>query len=165
MVSKTSSNSCAAWCATGNTPFGRENPKTRRSPIANQRSVAASRGPRNAEVGSDLLEAVDDLRIQRDSLFAELLHPREALLSVQIDSILTVRLRTLLQLAREPVHVPPDLLARPDRGRVEGHEEVPDVRLLLVRVDLQPGRRAAADAAEDADHQSQSVSLVTAETL
>src|SRR2546426_12709640 len=103
-----------------------------------RRSVDASGRPRDAEVGSDLLEAVDDFRIQRDSFFAEPLHPCEALLSVNVDPLLTVRFRTLFQLARNPTHVPSELVLQPERPRIQSHEEMSDVRLLLLLVDLQP---------------------------
>src|SRR5256712_1912368 len=138
---------------------------TQRSPVANGRSVDASGGPRNPKVDSDLLETVDDFRIQRDALFAELLHPCEALLSVNVDPLLTLCSRTVFQLARKPVHVPPELVERPERGRIEGHEEMSNIRFLLVRVDLQTRRGSAQHAAEDVDHEREAISLVTAELL
>src|SRR2546425_3828221 len=141
------------------------NPKTRRSPVANGSSGDASGRPRDAEVGSDFLETVDDFRIQGNPFFAELLHPCEALLAVNVDPLLTLCSQTVFQFAREPVHVPPELVERPERRRIEGHEEVPDVRFLLIRVDLQSRRGSAQHAAEDVDHEREAVSLVTAELL
>src|SRR2546425_4325668 len=165
MVSKTSST-CAphgvrqvirlsAW----------RNPQTRKSPVANGSSGDASGSPRDAEVGSDFLETIDDFRIQGDPFFAELLHPREALLSVNVDPVLTLRFRAVFQLACQPVHVPPELVERPERGRIEGHEEMSHVRFVLVRVDLQSRRGSAQHTAEDVDHEGEAVSLVTAELL
>src|SRR5437867_8942753 len=140
------------------------NPKTQRSPRA-RRSVDALGSPRDAQVGSDLLETVDDFRIERDASLSKPLHPCETLLAMNVDPILTLCSRTVFQLARKPVHVPPELVERPERGRIEGHEEVSNIRFLLVRVDLQSRRRSAQHAAEDVDHEREAISLVTAELL
>src|SRR3989441_1948255 len=135
------------------------------SPVANGSSGDASGSPRDAEVGSDFLETVDDFRIQGNPFFANLLLPCDALFAVNVDPLLTLCSRTVFQFAREPVHVPPELVERPERRRIEGHEEVPDVRFLLIRVDLQSRRGSAQHAAEDVDHEREAVSLVTAELL
>src|SRR5207245_10940926 len=140
-------------------------PKTRVSPLAKGRSGDASGRPRDAEVGSDFLEALDDFRIERNAFLSILLHPCEALLAVNVDPLLTLCSRTVFQFAREPVHVPPELVERPERRRIEGHEEVPDVRFLLIRVDLQSRRGSAQHAAEDVDHEREAVSLWTAELI
>src|SRR2546426_5637336 len=117
------------------------------------------------EKKNDILEAVDAFRIQRDPFFAELLHAGEALLPVNVDPVLALRFRTVFQLSSASIHISPALVDRPKRRRIEGHEEVSHVRLLLVRVDLQSRRGSAQHAAEDVDHERQAVSLVTAELL
>src|SRR5439155_6628582 len=91
--------------------------------------------------------------------------PREALHTVHVDAVLAMSLRAVLELAGEAVHVPPELVEGPEGRGIEGHEEVADVGPLLVGVDLESGRRAAEDSAEDVDHQGEAVALVASEVL
>src|SRR5205807_710215 len=87
------------------------------------------------------------------------------LLPMHIDSFQSMCLRAVLQLPREAVHVPPEFVERAERRRIESHEEVPDVRSLLIRVHLESCRRAAEHAAEDVNHEGQPISLVASEFL
>src|SRR2546430_377075 len=121
--------------------------------------------PGDPEVRSDLLEVLDYLRIERDAGLPVFVHEREALLPMHVDPLLAMGLRADLQLPREAVHVPSEFVERPERGGVDRHEKVPDVGLLLIRVDLESGRRATEHAAEDVDHEGQAVSLVASEFL
>ena len=84
---------------------------------------------------------------------------------MHIDSLLPLRLRAVLQFSGEAVHVPAELVERTERTRVQREEEVPDIGPLLVRVDLQPRRGAAEDAAQDVDQEREAVSFVAAEVL
>src|SRR5437867_6928411 len=136
------------------------------SPVRTPRQAARrSPGPGDAQVVPDLLQLLRHLRTERDSFLAVRLRAGIALLSVHVDPILALGFRALFQLARESVHVPPELLERPERARVEGHEEMSDVGPLLVGVDLQPRRRAAQHAAQDVDHEGEPVAFVPAEVL
>src|SRR5206468_368748 len=105
------------WCARGNTSFGKEEFEVAR---LDGGPGVGSRWPSDPEISSDLLETVDDFRVQRDPFLSKLLHAREALLSMHIDSLLSLRLRAVFQLANESVHVPPELVERPERRRIEG---------------------------------------------
>src|SRR6266704_1832826 len=136
------------------------------SPVRTPRQAARrSPGTGDAQVVPDLLQLLRHLRTERDSFLAVRLRAGIALLSVHVDPILALGFRALLQLARESVHVPLELVERPEGRGVEGHEEMPDVGPLLVGVHLQPCRRAAQHAAQDVDHEGEAVALVPTEVL
>src|SRR5439155_14673335 len=77
-----------------------------RSRVSDGGPGVGSRWPSDPEISSDLLETVDDFRVQRDPFLSELLHAREALLSMHIDSLLSQRPRAVFQLASESIHIP-----------------------------------------------------------
>src|SRR6266567_4544062 len=136
----------------------------RRSPRSPE-GGRSSRGPLDANLLRDFLQALDYLRIQRDAFRSERLHAGEALLAVHVDPLLSLGLRAVLQLPREAVHVSAELVEGPEGARIEGHEKVPNVGALLVCVDPKARRGAAQDAAQDVDHEGEAVAFVTAEVL
>src|SRR5438552_14979211 len=98
----------------------------------NKWTISATRGkrlnqlvvrPRESQIRSDLLEVLDDLRIQRNPRLPMFVHEREALLPVHIDPLLSMGLRAVLQLPREAVHVPPEFFDQAERRGSAGHEE------------------------------------------
>src|SRR6266704_6892354 len=117
-------------------------------------------GPGNPDLAAHLLHRFHDWGCERNPFPPVFLHPCKALLTVHIDPVLTLRLRRVLQLTRQTIHVRLELVQGTKRSGINRHEKMPHIRLRLVNIHTKTRRRAAQDPAEHIHHQSQPVALM-----